>query len=368
VKIGIAILVGLLWVALVGAQLNAQTPEHNGQRAAPVIRVSSELVVLDVLVENKKTGAPIGYLEAKDFEVTEDGAPQQISYFSRDQLPLSVVFLFDLTETVQPILKPLSEGAFEILGHLKPQDQVAIMVFSSHTELLQDFTTDRQLASVAVRKASEMSSGEGTFIHEDMYEAVEQGLKSTPPETRRVLVWLTDGTANLENSFTQKTIGKEAPARLHTKEESTTKLMQSGVVVAALIDRSAATDAFIAAADASPLLFLVGARTGDISHYADMTGGPVLKTSKKEVAARLAELIDELRARYTLGYVPVGSKAPGTFCKLRVTLAKGAYRGSGLRKSEVTVRSRSGYYRESSRAGPQNDPLRGELRAARVQE
>jgi uncharacterized membrane protein len=71
------------------------------------------------------------------------------SYFSRDQLPLSVVFLLDLTETVQPILKPLAEGAVEILGHLKPQDQVAVMVFSSHTELLQDFTTDRQLAPEA---------------------------------------------------------------------------------------------------------------------------------------------------------------------------------------------------------------------------
>jgi VWFA-related protein len=346
VKIERWILAGLLWVAPVWTQEKAQAPAQSGQGETPVIRVSSELVVLDVLVENKRTGAPIGNLDAKDFVVTEDGAPQQISYFSRDQLPLSVVFLFDLTETVQPILKPLAEGAVEILGHLKPQDQVAVMVFSSHTELLQDFTTDRQLAPEAVSKASEMSSGEGTFIHEDMYEAVQQAMKSTPPETRRVLVWLTDGTANLENSFTQKTIGKEAPARLHTKEESTTKLMQSGVVVVALIDRSAATDAFIAAADVTPLAFVVGARTGDINHYADMTGGPVLKTSKKEVAARLAELIDELRARYTLGYVPVGSKVAGMFCKLRVTLAKDAYRRRReLRKSEVTVRSRSGYYR-----------------------
>ena len=346
VKTAGAILAGLLWVAPVWAQEKAETPAQSGQGAAPVIRVSSELVVLDVLVENKKTGAPISNLEAKDFAVTEDGEQQRIAYFSHDQLPLSVVFLFDLTETVQPILKPLAEGAFEILGRLKPQDQVAIMVFSSHTELLQDFTTNRRLAAAAVEKASEMSSGEGTFIHEDMYEAVEQAVKSTPPETRRVLVWLTDGTANLENSFTQKTIGQEAPARLHTKEESTTKLMQSGVVVAALIDRSAATDAFIAAADVSPLAFVIGARTGDINRYADITGGPALKTSKKEVAARLAELIDELRARYTLGYVPVGSKAAGTFCKLRVTLAPAAYKEHAeLQKSEVMVRSRSGYYR-----------------------
>jgi VWFA-related protein len=220
------------------------------------------------------------------------------------------------------------------------------MVFSSHTELLQDFTTDRQLATSAVRKASDMKRSEGTFIHEDMYEAVDQALLSTPAETRRVLVWLTDGTANFENSFTQKTIGKGAPARLHTKEEATTKLLQSGVVVAALIDRSAATDAFIVAADLNPLAFMLGARTGDIDRYAVMTGGPVLKTSKKDVAVRLSELIDQLRGRYTIGYVPPISKPKGSFCKLQVTLTSGAYKEHpSLRKSDVAVRSKRGYYR-----------------------
>jgi len=328
------------------AQQNAPQPASSPNPTAPVIRVSSQLVVLDVMVKNKKTEVPIDKLEAKDFSVEEDGQPQHITTFSRDLLPLSVVFLFDLTDTVRPILKPLAEGAFEILGHLKPQDQMAIMVFSSHTDLLQDFTTDRSLAAAAIEKAANMKSGEGTFIHEDMYEAVEQAMKSTPTDSRRVLVWLTDGTANVENSFTQKAIGQGAPARLHTKEESTTKLLQSDVVVSALIDRSPATDAVIAAADVTPFAFIFGARTGDINHYAEMTGGPVLKTSKKEVAARLAELIDELRARYTMGYVPTGSKPAGTFCKTDVTLTAAAYKEhAGLRKGDVVVRARRGYYR-----------------------
>jgi hypothetical protein len=55
-------------------------------------------------------------LEAKDFQVAEDGNPQRISCFSHDQLPLSVVFLFDLTDTVRPTLKPLTHGAYEMLG------------------------------------------------------------------------------------------------------------------------------------------------------------------------------------------------------------------------------------------------------------
>jgi VWFA-related protein len=345
-KTAIAILaLCFLSIACVFGQNNAQQPPTSTDDAPPLMRVSSQLVLIDALVENEKTGDPVAHLQKEDFQVSEGGEPQTISYFSHDQLPLSVVFLFDLTETVQPTLKPLAEGAYQILKHLKPQDEVSVMVFSSHTELLQGFTTDRALASAAIERASEMKSTEGTFIHEDMYEAIDQASKSTVPESRRVMVWLTDGTANFENSLTQKTIGQQAPARLHTKEEATTKLLRSGVVVAALIDRSAKTDAFMAVADISPLSFIAGGRLGDINRYADATGGPVLKTSKKEITARLSELLDQLRERYTLGYKPSTEKAAGSFCKLEVSLTSLAYQHSNSRKRDILVRSRHGYYR-----------------------
>src|ERR1700722_4057903 len=312
----------------------------------PTIRVSTEFVVLDALVANKKTGNLLGNLQSSDFALSEDGVRQHITYFSHDQLPLSVVFLFDLTDTVRPVLKPLAEGAREILGHLKPQDEVAVMVFSSHTELLQDFTQARSLAADAMAKASDMKSADGTFIHECMYEAVEQSMRSTIPDSRRVMVWLTDGTANFENSFTQKTIGKNAPAHLHTKDEATEKLLRAGVVTAALIDRSSGTDAFLVAADVNPFAMMFGGRIGDVRKYAELTGGPVLNASKKEVAARLAELIDQLRGRYTIGYKPSTSKPGGTYCKLHLALSSTAYEEpSDLRKGSVFVRVRQGSYR-----------------------
>jgi hypothetical protein len=160
-----------------------------------------------------------------------------------------------------------------------------------------------------------------------------------------VLLWLTDGTANLENSLTQKTIGKQAPPRLHSREDATEKLFRSGVVVSALIDRSAMTDATVSASDVNPFALLFGARTGDIRKYADLTGGPVLDTTKTEVAARLAELIDQLRGRYTLGYKPSVSKPDGTFCKLQLTLSSNAFRTSPDLRNGIIIRTRRGYYR-----------------------
>jgi len=326
--------------------LCAQSPSDLDRESVPLIRVSPKLVLLDAIVENKKTGELIGTLSQDDFRIYDDGVPQQISYFSHDQLPLSVVFLFDLTDTVRPILKPLADATHEVLNHLKPEDETAIMVFSSHTELLQDFTTDRSLAADAIEKAAGMKSREGTFIHEDMHEAIQQAVKSTIPGSRRVLVWLTDGTANFENSLTQKTIGKSAPAHLHSKAEAIDELEHSAVVVAALIERSARTDAMIAAADANPLAFIVGARVGDIRRYADMTGGPVLNTSKTKVAARLALLIDQLRNRYTFGYKPGDSRGDERFRKLQVVLGPTVYKEHpSLTTKDIVVRTKTGYFR-----------------------
>jgi VWFA-related protein len=254
-----------------------------GQDLAPVqadagstIHVSTKFVVLDAEVESKKTGNLIGPLKSDDFVLSEDGVPQQITYFSHDQLPLSVVFLFDLTQSVRPALASLGGGAREVLGHLKPQDEVAVMVISSHAELLQGFTTERSLAADAIGKASSMKTSEGTFIHESMYEAVDEAMKSTAPGSRKVLVWLTDGTANQENSHTRKIMGKEAPAYLHTKEEATASLLRSGVVVSALIDRTAETDAVMVA-------FFFLAHMGDIRKYADLTADQFLIRARRKL-------------------------------------------------------------------------------------
>ncbi len=323
-----------------------QAFQSSGANSSEVIRVSSRFVMIDALVENRKTRALIGDLREQDFQLSEDRVPQSITYVSRDQLPLSVVFLFDLTETVRSTLKPLTEGAREILAHLKPRDEAVIMVFTSHTTLLQDFTTDRSLAVEASGRAAAMSSSEGTFIHEDMYEALDQATKSTVADSRRVLLWLTDGTANVETSVAHKISGKEAAAYLHNRKEAMDKRLHSGIVVSGLIDRAAATDAFVIAANATPFGLVFGARLGDLKRYADATGGPVLNTGRQEIAARLALLIDQLHERYTVGYKPLGEKPEGTFCGLRLQLRDAAYaKHSEFKKNDIVVRAKSGYYR-----------------------
>jgi hypothetical protein len=61
----------------------------------------------------------------------------------------------------------------------------------------------------------------------------------------------------------------------------------------------------------------------------------------KGVEERLAEVIDSLRGRYTIGYPPTEDKPTGTFCRVKVALAPGA----PLLPQEWRVLSRAGYYR-----------------------
>ena len=73
------------------------------------------VVLVDVQVLSKKTRQPVSSLTPRDFAVYEDGVQQRIILVNHDEFPLSVVFLFDLTDSVQPVLQPLAEGALTAL-------------------------------------------------------------------------------------------------------------------------------------------------------------------------------------------------------------------------------------------------------------
>ncbi len=191
---------------------SSEAQEPQNAPGDEVIRVNVELVQVDVQVLQKKTGRPVGSLNKDDFQLYEDGVQQPIAELSQGQLPLSVVLLFDLTASVQPVLKPLAAGALEALQHLKPEDEVAVMVYAASAQLLQDFTTDREQVVVAIEKASQMESSEAAFFNEAIFQASEQLGKAKNPRSRRTIIWLTDNVPNIpsEREHSEKDAFREA--------------------------------------------------------------------------------------------------------------------------------------------------------------
>src|SRR5207302_9876369 len=146
----------LLVFPLIIVALLACASVANSQEKEPidVVKVNTDLVVFDAQVIDKKTKRVIGDLTKEDFELSDNGVRQQISYFSRDELPLSVLLLLDVSGSVRPILHQIRDGALNALARLKPEDQVAVMPFANTSRLAQDFTNDRKLVSRKIEEAT----------------------------------------------------------------------------------------------------------------------------------------------------------------------------------------------------------------------
>jgi len=134
----------LLCLALLSL-LSLSTFAQTEVQPQETIKIKTDLVVLDAQVTDKKTRQIICGLALQDFELFEDDARQQIEHFSQDKLPLSVVLLLDISPSVHPVIEEIHKRALHALQSLKPEDEVALMVFAGVTELIRDFTKDRQL-------------------------------------------------------------------------------------------------------------------------------------------------------------------------------------------------------------------------------
>src|SRR5262245_45152990 len=94
------------WTLALCVQLRAQgaapksqlpPPEKDGFR----LKVNVSMVLVEATVRDNK-GRIINDLKREDFRVLEDGVEQQITYFSRDELPLAVALLVDGSSSISP--------------------------------------------------------------------------------------------------------------------------------------------------------------------------------------------------------------------------------------------------------------------------
>ncbi|MBZ5491606.1 MAG: VWA domain-containing protein [Acidobacteriia bacterium] len=318
--------------------LSAQTPETE----TPVYRVDVHMVLVDAQVLSKKTRQAARALKKEDFELYEDNVRQQVSSFSQDTMPLSVVLLFDLTDSVRPVLKSLAEGALEALQHLKPEDEVTVMAYAASAQVLQEATTDRALAVAAIEKASRMESGEAAFFNEGIFQAAEQLQKGKNPSSRRVIIWLTDDVPNIpsEDSVPLRYRKSLNGAMPHTQNEALRHLLQTSTVVCSLLkqsDLSVSGESGLMSKPAERMLH----PPGEVYKYASVTGGQVIEFKKKELKEKLTLLIDDLRLRYSLGYHMSAQKPKGKYCAIKVKLTPEAKKAIG----NVIVEVRQGYYR-----------------------
>lgn len=318
----------ILLVALLGIAGWAQSrPPVEGQ-SSESIRLSTSLVVVDAQVLNRKTGEIVNGLAPADFEIFEDGVRQEITHFSQNKLSLSVILLIDLSGSVSPVLREIREGALEALNRLKENDEVAVIGFSSNTQLVQDFTRDRQLIVDRIARIEKSPViGQGTSLFQALSEAALHMNRAGNPTSRRVIISITDNVA-WEYNFSGL-----------SEQEVAHQIVDSGSMVCGLIVEgtlSKTEKIFLKNRDGQDIY----RRRTTVDPFVNQTGGEILKSSKLEITTRLATLIDHLRTRYSLGYSPKRETIDGKYHQVFLQLTD----TSRKRLGDLLIRTKQGYF------------------------
>ncbi len=280
-----------------------------------VIRVGVNLVLLDATVKNK-TGQIMADLKKEDFEVREDGAVQKLDVFSRDELPINVALVLDLSDSIGPFLEPLRDAANTALAALKPDDEAALFTFSTEAQLRVPFTKDKfEIA----KQINSFQAGGATNINDGIFLASQYLLK-LPPKGRRVIILISDD------------VGTDAGGQ-GTRDIVTEAIAADAVLYNLKIPGYNPPQTLMYASMVPGLV--------NIRKVMDATGGELFDV--KDVAhldAEFRALIQRIKTRYTLGYYTNASAALGKPHKLDVRLAS----SFGKKSKDYVVLSKNGFY------------------------
>jgi VWFA-related protein len=156
----------LLWAALM---------------AAASLVAATKIVVT---VVEQKSGAPVANLEAKDFAVFDDKTPRVVEDAAFTSETLDLMLLLD-TSLAGGAVQPMVEN---FVAQLAPKEQMAVVAFHSSADLIQDFTSSRELI---LRSISRVKYGNTPHVLDALFAAIDGGFQ--PTGFRRVVLLLTTG-------------------------------------------------------------------------------------------------------------------------------------------------------------------------------
>jgi Ca-activated chloride channel family protein len=279
------------------------------------IRVDVNLVLMDATVKSKD-GQIIANLKKDDFEVREDGVAQKLEVFSRDELPVDVALVLDLSDSIGPFLAPLRDAATIALAALKPNDEVALFTFSTEAEMRLPLTKDKKKIADQI---STFDARGATNINDGIFAAAEYLLKA-PPNGRRVIILISDDVGTTAGGQGTRDIVTEAIA--------------SDSVLYNLKIPGYNPPSTIFAASMVPGLV-------NIHKVMEATGGELFDVQNvAQLDNVFSALIQRIKTRYTLGYYTMANGAGGKPHKLDVRLMS----SFGKKGRDYTILAKNGYY------------------------
>jgi Ca-activated chloride channel homolog len=269
------------------------------------LSVDVSLVVLHATVTNRQGGF-VSDLASPDFEVREDGVPQQIRLFKNEDVPVTVGLVVDHSTTMHPKLAEVTAAARSFARSSNPDDQMFVVNFNERATVEMPggamFVNNPETLEAAVKARA-------TAGQTALYDAIAKALEVLQLGSRdkKVLIVVSDGGDN---------------ASVHTLAHVMKLAGRSSTVIytVGLFDEDDP--------DRNP---------GVLTRLARTTGGEVFIPERLgEVVPICERIARDIRHQYTIGYVPLNPPRDGAYRAIRVLArAKG--------REGLNVRTRTGY-------------------------
>lgn len=281
---------------------------------------SSEVKVVNVLATVRdKNGAIIRNLNKDDFQVFEDGKPQQIRYFSQESdLPLTIGVLVDTSFSQGRVLEQERAASYRFLDEVlrENKDKAVIVQFDQAVVIRQQLTSSHKelqdtLALLDLPTEQQAADGSGTLLYDAIRTASIQVMREQ--QGRKAFIVLTDGV-----------------------DEGSEISLMDAIEAAQRADTLIYSILFSDATYYGGLLSPNGA--GVLKRLSKETGGAFYEASKKESIGDIYNAIQqELRSEYSFGFVSDKPVTRSGFRTLRVV----------VKQKGLTVQARDRYYAET---------------------
>ena len=310
----------LAGAALVAAsvQIGRAQPPQPGQTPQTPFRAGVDLVSLNVTV-TEGTGKYVTDLAAEDFAVFEDGVKQEVTFFTRTNLPIALALLIDTSASMENKLPTAQEAAIGFAKRLRQQDLAEIVDFDSRVVVLQSFSNSVAELEQAIRKTS---SGGSTSLYNAVYLALKDlkkvVAKSTDEIRRQAIVVLSDGedTSSLLPFEEVLDLAKRSETAIYSiglRSSEGTGVSAKGFKEAEFVMRQ----------------------------FSQETGGRSFFPNQiTDLAAIYGQISDELSSQYTVGYTSKNPKRDGSWRRVVVRTVR----------PNLTARTKLGYFAPTPRS------------------
>ena len=269
-----------------------------------ILRINAELVQLHVRVIDRNN-RPINNVAQAEFHVFEDGVPQKIEAFTREEVPISYGLAVDTSGSLRSQLQSVIDAGKTIINANKPGDETFLVRFisSDKIETVQDFTANKETLMDGLD--SFYVEGGQTAIIDAVYlsaEHVSEYKKGDEGDRRRrALIVITDGEDR--NSFYKQ---EQLFARLR---EEDVQIFVIGFVNE--LDKEAGLIRKSPREKAVNLINKLASETGGRAFFPD---------SVADLPQIATEIIRDLRTQYVIAYNPTNKTQDGTYRAIKVTV------------------------------------------------